>query len=146
MSDNAVEQRVSKANTNVRAWNVVGTAALMHKSDQVAVAMLQHLPAYSLASFAVIRGYLQAGTSPSDAAVTDINHAYVGIKIWLLLAKRQADKDEKGTAKVIAVWNELWPPFERLVELFISDMQVEGSSFVSRTTRSLFAVDADNLG
>jgi len=123
-------QKISKANTNVRAWNVLATAALTDASQELAVeSVLEHLPAYSTAYYAVIKGYLQTSSSPTETAVTDINHAYIGIKLWLLLAQKQANSRPNETAKIISVWAELWPPFERLVELFISEVQ-EGLSVV----------------
>lgn len=73
-----------------------------------------------------------AGLPPSTGA--EVNHAYAAIKLWLLLAQRtdayiETDADEViervdpsgsrqgGDLQQRRIWNETWPPFERLLNL-----------------------------
>jgi hypothetical protein len=70
----------------------------------------------------------------TEPTTTDINHAYIAIKLWILLARRsslaesQIDTVTPGPLRIgnvaeIAVWNELWPVFEGLVDRFETDPQ-----------------------
>ena len=75
-----------------------------------------------------------------DRAHADISYAYASIKLWLLLARKTAAEQpvvgasgdlqdfEGFTAKM--VWNELWPPFESVIEAFEMDARA-GSNSVS---------------
>jgi hypothetical protein len=71
-----------------------------------------------------------------ESAVTDINHAYIAIKLWLLLAQAKASAGDGGTVYSLTVWNELWPPFERLVNMLESEIQ-SGTPSVRITNCSL---------
>ncbi len=77
----------------------------------------------------------------------EVNHAFISIKLWLLLAQKCtnaigtsdpfAEPAERSAEdrSVSMVWNELWPPFERLVSLFEIDLEEEtpeGSVSVNR--------------
>lgn len=44
-----------------------------------------------------------------ETATTDINHAYISLKLWILMAGHA----DHYTA--LTTWNELWPPFENLI-------------------------------
>lgn len=76
-----------------------------------------------------MRHCLQVSVNSQDSGAADINRAYVAIKLWLLVIQTadvaQGDTSDMETdfgngsdnfAKLI--WNELWPPFERIVTLF----------------------------
>ncbi len=102
----------------------------MDPSENWITLMYMQLPTFSSAYQATLRGYLQAGTSPPESAITDINHAYVAIKLWLMLAQKRAVKEDEGSISAFMVWNELWPPFESLVNVFEAEVQV-GLSMVS---------------
>ena len=63
-----------------------------------------------------------------EMSASDVNQAFIAIKLWLLLACKCDTYDEKVTyspltdhtsrdRNVSLVWNELWPSFERLVSL-----------------------------
>ena len=67
--------------------------------------------------------------------MSEVNHAFIAIKLWLLLAlkcsvqSQDADNNDaaNGSGKIStdryesSVWNELWPPFQRLIALFEAD-------------------------
>ena len=61
---------------------------------------------------------------PTDKAST-INHSYISIKLWLLLGKKLSDAalEPLHASNVLAFrfWNELWPPFERLLHVYDVD-------------------------
>jgi hypothetical protein len=63
------------------------------------------------------------GLLPS--AGPEVNHAFAAIKLWLLLALRTGYEKPAGTSSDVIdsdteqrrIWNEVWPPFERLLAL-----------------------------
>ena len=75
-----------------------------------------------------------------DHAHADISYAYASIKLWLLLARKAAAEQPAVSASgglqdfegytVKMVWNELWPPFESVIEAFEMDARA-GSNSVS---------------
>jgi hypothetical protein len=91
--------------------------------------MFNLLSAFSATHHAVLRAYTQSAISPSESATTDINHAYIAIKLWLLLAQRKSSTDDGGNATALMVWNELWPPFEAMIGVLETDFQM-GMSMV----------------
>jgi hypothetical protein len=58
---------------------------------------------------------------PSESAVVDVEHAFIALKLWLLLAQMPLANLTRESYSVKAIWNELWPPFEALVNLFQAD-------------------------
>ena len=124
-------ERASRQSMVVRAWNVVLIAALMDPTESRIQLIYRQLPTFSLAHTGALRGYFQAGTSPPDSAIADINHAYISIKLWLLLAQRYTTRGEENSVPALSVWNELWPPFECLVNMFEAEVRA-GLSVVSK--------------
>lgn len=77
---------------------------------------------------------------PPDMMASDVNQAFIAIKLWLILARKCAeesrDDDDSSPNGADAslpkyenhnahlVWNELWPPFERLVGLSEVDAEI----------------------
>ncbi|KAF7338262.1 hypothetical protein MVEN_02051500 [Mycena venus] len=118
----------------VRSWNLIVLAVLLDTSgNQQTSPMFDLLSAFSMTHHAVLRAYTQAAISASESATTDINHAYIAIKLWLLLAQRKSQNDNGGNATALTVWNELWPPFEAMIGILESDFQLG----MSMTTASL---------
>ena len=90
-----------------------------------------------------LRSYSQAMGIPVDLTVSDINQAFVAIKLWLLLARKCSTDNsfEEPEAVVVTttdknintseyrnsimVWNELWASFERLATLCEVDNDVD---------------------
>ena len=68
---------------------------------------------------------------------SEVNQAFIAIKLWLLLARRSSEEalliDENAALAAMTctsedrsaslVWNELWPPFERLVSFQEAEME-----------------------
>ncbi|KAK0210802.1 hypothetical protein DFS33DRAFT_1251098 [Desarmillaria ectypa] len=131
--------RSSRHYMTVRAWNVLVLSALMDPSENWITLMYMQLPTFSSAYQATLRGYLQACPSPPESAITDINHAYVAIKLWLMLAQKRAVKEDEGSISAFMVWNELWPPFESLVNVFEAEVQVGLSMTLAMLTWSTVA-------
>lgn len=85
-----------------------------------------------------LRAQTQVIGLPPDMTASDINQAFIAIKLWLLLARKCAeealaiglDAPQSATGfmtedrNASLVWNELWPPFERLVTLSEADAEV----------------------
>lgn len=91
--------------------------------------MFDLLSAFSTIHHAVLRAYTQSAINPIESATTDINHAYIAIKLWLLLAQRTSSAGNGGNATALMVWNELWPPFEAMISVLETDFQL-GMSMV----------------
>ncbi|KAG6879986.1 hypothetical protein C0992_008579 [Termitomyces sp. T32_za158] len=59
----------------------------------------------------------------SESALIDLNYAYIAIKLWILLASKVSESGGVGKdLQTLAVWNELWPPFEGLIDQFELDL------------------------
>ncbi|KAH7926319.1 hypothetical protein BV22DRAFT_1063234 [Leucogyrophana mollusca] len=122
-------QRSSRSNTAVRAWNILLLASLADPSRKHATTLFSQFSAFTLPYYRSLGGYVQAGTTPSESAAVDIEHAYIALKLWLILAQLLSSTSVEASvpqenARVDAtrrVWNELWPPFETLVDIFRTD-------------------------
>jgi hypothetical protein len=100
---------------------------------------LDQLPTFSFAFSSSLRIHGPSNTGSLEPATTDINHAYIAIKLWILLARRKSLSEENGAVDnpvagpgtphnignvaEITVWNELWPVFEGLMEYFEGEAQ-----------------------
>lgn len=115
----------------IRTWNVVVLAALLDPEERWVTMMYMQLGTFAGIYQSLLRTYSVADNSP-DTATTDVNHAYVAMKAWLLLAHKKARIDGAGNELELGVWNELWPPFEALVNLFETRVQM-GLSFTLAT-------------
>jgi hypothetical protein len=65
--------------------------------------------------------YVHGGTTPSESDVPDVEHAFIAIKLWLLLAQMSLVNPTHESLDAKVIWNELWPPLEVLVNLFKTD-------------------------
>ncbi|KAG7452502.1 uncharacterized protein BT62DRAFT_879722 [Guyanagaster necrorhizus] len=139
LDPSVMTRRSSRHYMTIRAWNVLILSALMDPSENWITLIYMQLPTFSSAYQTALRGYLQAGTSPPESAITDINHAYVAIKLWLILAQKRAVKEEEGCVSAFTVWNELWFPFESLVNVFEAEVQVGLSMTLAMLTWSTVA-------
>ncbi|KAJ7774577.1 hypothetical protein DFH07DRAFT_865871 [Mycena maculata] len=125
-------ERSGRPSLGVRSWNILLLAVLLDNSDNQIVPMFDLLSAFSKIHHAVLRSYTQA-IIPAESATTDINHAYIAIKLWLLLAQRKSLVGNGGNATALMVWNELWPPFEAMIGVLETEFQLG----MSMTTASL---------
>ncbi|KAI5122947.1 hypothetical protein M0805_006828 [Coniferiporia weirii] len=137
LNDYALERNGRHALT-VRVWNMLALAALENTSaEKTASQLLMHLPNFSVVYHASLRSHIQSIGLPQDMVASDINQAFIAIKLWLLLARKSSEEalsEEIQVAKASnrtpedrnasLVWNELWPPFEKLVGLSEADAEV----------------------
>jgi hypothetical protein len=75
---------------------------------------------------ATMRPYVQGNLAPDIA--TDLNHAYIAIKVWLMLAHQTSISARAGDACMIRVWNDLWPMFENVLNALEADARAGLSS------------------
>ncbi|KAJ7219313.1 hypothetical protein GGX14DRAFT_435653 [Mycena pura] len=122
----------------VRSWNVLVLAVLLDDSGNQMNSMFGLLSVFSMIHHTVLRAYTQS-TVGLDSATTDINHAYIAIKLWLLLAQRKCLTDKGGNVTALIVWNELWPPFEALIGILEADLQLGMSITIASLTWSTIA-------
>jgi hypothetical protein len=128
----------SRAATKVVTWNILLLAALSHSSDTWGSNLFTYFPSFTSTYYAAIRSFTQSGVARPESAAATINHIYVSIKLWLLLAQKLAPQRLESTAQspsladggensdALMVWNELWPHFDRLVNVL--EAEVEGGN------------------
>ncbi|EEB96446.1 hypothetical protein MPER_04422, partial [Moniliophthora perniciosa FA553] len=108
---------------NVRGWNMLLLAALLDGSRVWIDIVYSHLTTFALAHHAALRSYTQSSAFITEAAITDINHAYIAIKLWLMLAQRKSKEVGTGNDVALKAWDILWPPFETLVNIIEAEAQ-----------------------
>ncbi|KAI0302159.1 hypothetical protein BC826DRAFT_987563 [Russula brevipes] len=110
ISERPPEKLARHLNTNV--WNALLLAALSHKSSVPGALLMTHFPAF----VAAYREALAASSSAAQGivnAAANINHCYASVKLWLMLER---------TAMPFVIWNELWPPFSNLIDVYEADV------------------------
>jgi hypothetical protein len=104
--------------------------ALSNPSETWGSILFAQLSTFSLAHYNSLRLYVQLGTNITESATIDINHAFIAIKLWMMLARKMSGQPSEMTIDIenaeIAVWNELWPIFESLMNVF--EMEAEAGS------------------
>lgn len=131
-----VVQRNGRQALSVRAWNILILKAIQLRSKTTSQRLIVHLSDFSPIYYGSLQRPTMATGALSEITVTDINQAYVSIKLWLLLARSCVVESGAGPESVVTVasddnsyderaalsiWNELWPPFERLLHVYDVD-------------------------
>ncbi|KAE9396073.1 hypothetical protein BT96DRAFT_997116 [Gymnopus androsaceus JB14] len=134
-------EKTGRENTSVRAWNILLLAVLQDSSEGWIDSVFSHLTAFSSAHHSALRPYItRPGAQVPEAAITDINHAYISIKVWLIVAQMKASRDGSGcSTEALIVWNELWPPFESLIQFFEAEFRMGLSPTLAMLTWSTVA-------
>ncbi|KAG1753463.1 hypothetical protein EDB19DRAFT_1903124 [Suillus lakei] len=114
-------EKYPRAGTVVRAWNILLLGVLSDSSDTHIRVLLPQLNVFTAAYYKCLGAYVLEGTAPSESAVADVEHAFIALKLWLLLAQMPLANPTRESPSVKVIWNELWPPFEALVNLFKAD-------------------------
>ncbi|EAU88627.2 hypothetical protein CC1G_12019 [Coprinopsis cinerea okayama7 len=112
---------------STRSWIVLGIAALQEPNRKWPAILFQHLSMFIHSYTATMRPYVQGNLAP-DIATTDLNHAYIAIKVWLMLAHQTSISARAGDACMIRVWNDLWPMFENVLNALEADARAGLSS------------------
>ncbi|GJJ12125.1 hypothetical protein Clacol_006366 [Clathrus columnatus] len=117
-----ITQVMSPDNRNppsVRIWNLVTLASLEQSDSTAGQKLFKLLPTFSYLYAATLR-FASSGSQYDHSALA-VNHAFASVKLWLLLARKchqarnLARRSEESDKAERQVWNELWPPFERLL-------------------------------
>jgi hypothetical protein len=126
---------------------------LSDSADTHIQVLLPQLNVFTPAYYRCLGTYVLEGTMPSESAVVDVEHAFIALKLWLLLAQMPLANLTRESYSVKAIWNELWPPFEALVNLFQADNVPEDLLVRYLTLTQEFCIDAvpsatghDNMG
>ncbi|KAG1756739.1 uncharacterized protein EDB91DRAFT_1332497 [Suillus paluster] len=114
-------EKSTQAGTVVRAWNILLLGVLSDSADRHIRALLTQLNVFTPAYYKCLGPYVHEGITPSESAVADVEHAFIALKLWLLLAQMPLVNSTRESPNVKVIWNELWPPFEALVDLFKVD-------------------------
>lgn len=121
-------------------WNILLLEALQRSTfENVLAQLFAQLQSFSAAYYASLQASHSHFSSFHDVLAFDINHAYIAIKLWLLLSLRVSGKglneNEGGSSSeseyqfsedrnASLVWNELWPAFESLILLSDADAEM----------------------
>ncbi|KAI0324520.1 hypothetical protein GY45DRAFT_1288775 [Cubamyces sp. BRFM 1775] len=133
---------LAKNTMTVRAWDILLIGALSRPSGAAATTLLKHFTAFTLAYSTSLNTYhtpsMLDSPDAQDRAHADISYAYASIKLWLLLARKAAAEQPAVSASgglqdfegytVKMIWNELWPPFESVIEAFEMDARAGSNS------------------
>ncbi|OJA10550.1 hypothetical protein AZE42_03139 [Rhizopogon vesiculosus] len=116
-------EKSAQPGTVVRAWNILLLGVLSDSTtDTHAQVLISHLNVFASAYYKCLGTYVHGWmTTPSESAVADVEHAFIAIKLWLSLAQIPLVNPTQASLDVKAIWNELWPPLEVLVNLFKTD-------------------------
>ena len=118
MSADFSTQKISPIDYRIRAWNMLVMGALKYSDKKCTTVLLSLLAVFSNIQFNALRAYVHSGSdTPNwDLATANINHAYVAIKLWMMVACEIPEQELEGVPITSTpwVWNELWPPFEIL--------------------------------
>lgn len=119
-------QRNPQIILSIRLCNVLVLAALQSSEYGFLSEILSQLPVFSVAFKNLLSGNTLSTELPKELTAAVVNHAYTSIKLWLLLARKCKSHTgsiseslnpyaEEVEYEELRVWNELWPPFERLL-------------------------------
>ena len=119
----------------VRTWNILLLVVLEKELDsKIANQFLACISFFSPSYHGSLRTPLNYFSIPVELTTSDVNHAYIALKLWMLLAQKCSlgTKDQHllddtkqtfETRNEHLVWNELWPSFDKLV--MISEVDAE---------------------
>ncbi|KAF9454513.1 hypothetical protein P691DRAFT_770412 [Macrolepiota fuliginosa MF-IS2] len=128
---------------SMRAWNILAIAALSDNANNFWVTQLfKQLKSFSTMYFSALWPYMKSPGSVPDSATADINQAYLAIKLWLVIARQSEEAHQVGELVYSSVWNELWPPFESIVNVLETEAQTGVSpimaGFIASSITDLF--------
>ncbi|KZT09437.1 uncharacterized protein LAESUDRAFT_741739 [Laetiporus sulphureus 93-53] len=144
-------ERLSRIPASLRVWNILVLAALQTPIGAHTFAFWGYFPDFSLAFCQSLGAYQQpqhtTGFDPHAPAHGEVSSAYAAIKLWLLLARKIAQQNShdgiSGGLKRVSkdgelqsikmVWNDLWPPFERMMGVFEVDAHAGDTSPLAST-------------
>jgi len=95
----------------VRVWNLLVLATLEYDDPGLSGTLLTFLPQFVSVYAAALR--IPSPLASHEFAALNVNYAFASLKLWILLARKTHASSELDAAERM-VWNELWPPFERL--------------------------------
>ncbi len=99
-------------------------AALSSNSDSSwSTQLFKQLKTFSSVYSNLLWPYTRSTGTVPDSATADINHAYVAMKLWLMIARQSEEGQRLGEPVYNSVWNELWPPFEGIVGVLEAEAQ-----------------------
>lgn len=119
------------------------------EGSRCASLLLQQFHSFSHAYYVSLMPGPPAAPEYETLDDVEISRAYIAIKLWFLLSRKASEKSgmefdttgqldtqdaEASSARMI--WNQLWPPFEMVLQALESDSRAT-SSLVSYTSRSV---------
>lgn len=134
-------EKYSRQIFGVRSWSMLILAVLLNPRDDWPAMLFSQFSSFTQVYVLTLRVYLQSGFGSPESATTDINHAYVAIKLWLMLAQRVSSFSEDSEVSIFRVWNELWPPFEDV----FSALEIEAQANLSTTLTMLTSTSIAEL-
>ncbi|KIJ44066.1 hypothetical protein M422DRAFT_252559 [Sphaerobolus stellatus SS14] len=109
----------SRSPATVRVWNLLAIAVLETADEELARIMVSFIPQFVSVYSASLR--IPSPLAGNDTAALNVNHAFASIKLWILLTRKLYSSEAQRVTMALGadnvermIWNELWPPFERL--------------------------------
>lgn len=116
----------TRSSTPVRVWNLVALGGLKTSKSDGAQKLLLLLPHFMVAYVSLLRAAISGVLN--ESAAPSVNHAFASVKLWMLIARKTCMEDTMDEVGALSsdnaermVWNELWPPFERLLVQSLGD-------------------------
>jgi len=141
--------RLMSSRIPLRTWNLVLLSALLSSSKKPTVSLLAYFPSFTLVYYRTLSSFQRPEQHSQDAGHVEVSRAYMSMKLWLLACRKATQQDdvvrlqtggyEKESATSLMIWNELWPPYERVIAALESDTQAGNLSALTATISSCAA-------
>lgn len=116
-------------------------AALQELDRRWPAILFPHLPAFMHSYTATMRPYGQCNLPSDLAATTYLNHAYIAIKVWLMVAQQTSIATREGERFIMRVWNGVWPMFDNALNALEMEAQAGGPPSTLMVLMSTSVVD-----
>jgi hypothetical protein len=120
--------------------------ALQYPDKKRAAILFPYLSMISEVQFRALRAYIDSEPAQWDPATANINHAYIAIKLWILLAGRITADSAERELTTVQVWNALWPPFESLAFNMEKQTHLHAVGFTGMTSDPLLTCRCSDIG
>lgn len=111
-------EKLAQTSLRIRAWNMLALATLLECNHDWAFMLVSLLSCFSRTYHVGMRIFSHQDIMSPEPIASVVNHAYIAIKLWVLIAGQLLATTDSQDSVASEVWNELWPPFEGLINSF----------------------------
>ncbi|KAF9482782.1 hypothetical protein BDN70DRAFT_800871 [Pholiota conissans] len=108
----------------LRSWNILLLITLQNMDDDWQTMIYDNFHSFTSVYSTMLRQYVSSGLSSAAMATTDINQAHIALRLWLMLGHSISTIIHNGETVVTGIWNQLWPPFEGLLNVLETEARV----------------------